>query len=62
MKATRAVAPCDEPLPALAPAEIAWVETYIGHKLTSDEAQLLLQDASLVAAFNVWLQEKSSAR
>jgi hypothetical protein len=50
-----------EPLPELNPAEHAFVEKYMGMKLTNEEAQLALRSATLEAAFEHWSSGKKAS-
>lgn len=46
--------------PLLNAQEHAELEHFIGRKLTNDQAQMLLKDAILEAAFNVWAERKET--
>jgi hypothetical protein len=48
-------------LPTLNPEEHAFVEKYMGMRLTNEEAQLALRSATLEAAFEHWSSGKKAS-
>ena len=49
----------EDTLPLLHPDEHRMLERFLERHLTNDEAQIILHDATLAAAFNRWLEEKT---
>ena len=48
-----------EELPMLAPGEHAMLERYVGRPLSNEEAQILLREVTIIAAFNAWISGKA---
>jgi len=44
-------------LPILNPDELHAVEQIVGRKLTNEEAQLLLREATIIGAFDRWMEQ-----
>ena len=49
-------------LPLLHPEEHAAVEKIVGRKLSNDEAQMLLREATIAGAFDRWMEGKRDGR
>jgi hypothetical protein len=48
----------NDTLPILHPEEHAAVEQIAGRKLSNDEAQILLREATIAGAFERWIEER----
>jgi len=49
-----------EDLPIMDPQEHAWLEFMVGRKLDNQEAQLLMHDVSMFAAYSHWIDGKKA--